>query len=644
MRITVEGDHYLIACSAADLNVVRSLPSRRFDGARNVWKAPFIRETHQAFRSLGVSVAHLPEPTASGYSVTVDKNSLVVKTPGSPTDTATCQRIPDYRGWNPKLNAWVCRPSKANVEFLVAALPTYAWSPEALAMMIEVLGQAAKTANLATQKAELKQADEVAVHDFKFKTTPYKHQATAFMLARDQKGYALFMEQGTGKSKVAADIAAYKYVRHEVDAWLIICPNSLKDVWAQDEIPTHLPDYVTRQTIVWRSGMGKAERDQLDAWLTSPASGTLRILIMNVEAFSHERAAVVAKKFVAKHRTMITVDESSRIKTHNAARTKTILKLRDAAVARTILSGTPVTQGPLDVYAQFKFLDEHILGYSSYYAFRNRYAIMGGFNGKQIVSYQNVDELQRTLDPYMYRVLRADCLDLPPKQYQKRPIQLTPEQRDLYERMRTEMAIELEGQQITTTMVITQMLRLQQITGGFVPVTGDDNTTIGALPIPGGNPKVDALLDIAEETCGKVIVWARFRSEIELISAHLRGAYGDGAVVEFHGGVTELGRSAARREFQDPASPVRFFIGQTETGGIGLTLTQAKTVVYFSNSFSLESRLQSEDRAHRIGQTGTVLYIDLVADKTLDAKVLTALRGKKNMASMITGDNFTDWI
>jgi SNF2 family DNA or RNA helicase len=271
---------------------------------------------------------------------------------------------------------------------------------------------------------------------------------------------------------------------------------------------------------------------------------------------------------------------------------------------------------------------------------------MGGYGGKEVVGYANLEELQALLDPFSYRVLKVDCLDLPEKIYQRLTVGMSPEQARLYKQIKDEMLATFAGHEIEVINVLAQMLRLAQVTGGFIPIPADEErgTPSRMEPIPGPNPKLVALLETIENITGKAIIWCRFRAEIDIIQKALRQVYGNRSVVEFHGGVNTTDRGTARREFQDPSSPVRFFVGQIQTGGIGLTLTQAKTVFYFSNSFSLEDRLQSEDRAHRIGQDAHVTYIDLVARGTIDVKVLGALRAKKNLANLITGDTWTQWL
>lgn len=572
---------------------------------------------------------------------------LALVAPFSARDDA--RAFPDRRYWKPGYGeggAWIFAPSAGNVQHALESFPEADWSTAAGRVRDEVVEQ--------RQTAEVMRAARDGVlraPDFKFNTEfpPFEHQETVFALSRAHAEFALFMEMGTGKTRIIIDNAVYLHQMGSIEAVLVVAPNSVKETWVE-EIERMAPEWSSHRVAVWSAHAKKRQRQEVDELIHGDADGALRWLIVNVEGLSTDRLYEVAMEYVQRHRAMVVVDESSRIKNPKAKRTKAAFKLGQAAAYRRIMSGTPVTQGLLDLYAQFRFLNPLILGFSSYYAFRNRYAIMGGFNQKQVVGYSNLDELTDTIEPYSYRVTREECIDLPPKIFETRTVELTKDQRRVYDEMKRNMLTEVEGQTVTATIVLTQLLRLQQIVGGFVAVKGRDDLTMlethEVRGIPGKNAKLEALLELVDDLPEDehVIIWARFRAEIALIADALRERYGDESVGEFHGGTPQRERDHVRRSFQRLADPLRFFIGQTETGGLGITLTAAGTVVYFSNSFSLESRLQSEDRAHRIGQEKTVTYVDIVAKSTLDRKVLQALRAKKNLANMITGDEWRSWI
>ncbi len=370
--------------------------------------------------------------------------------------------------------------------------------------------------------------------------------------------------------------------------------------------------------------------------------GDLKILIMNVEAFSTQKGLDFAHSFlnIFLGRALIGIDESTTIKNPTAKRTKNILKLADLAKYRRILTGSPVTKSPLDLFSQCKFLDPFHLGYDSYYAYRSRYAHMldrnfGGRRVQIVGSYRRLDELAAKLEKFSYRVLKEDCLDLPDKVFTKRLVELTDEQKKVYAQMKQMALAMLDGKIMSTVNVMTQLMRLHQVTCGHFKA---DDKTITHLK----NNRLDSLMQLLEETDGKVIIWANYVEDIKIIVESLKKAYGDDSTVEYHGSVDSTLRQDNIAQFQQKNSPTRYFVGNPQTGGYGITLTAANTVVYYSNSYDLEKRLQSEDRAHRIGQTGSVTYVDLIAEGTIDEKIVKSLRSKINIANEIMGEDIKE--
>ena len=481
------------------------------------------------------------------------------------------------------------------------------------------------------------------IDKYRYKTKPYDHQLQALKKSWAQKNYALFMEMGTGKSKVLVDNIAMLYDNGAIRAALIVAPKGVYKNWDQIEFPVHLPDHVEHTKVLWEANITKKKQAELDTLFDGKEE--LKILIMNVEAFSTSKGLDFAYSFlnIFLGRALIGVDESTTIKNPTAKRTKNILKLADQAKYRRILTGSPVTKSPLDLFSQCEFLDPYHLGHASYYSFRARYANMvkRNFGGRQVqlvVSYRRLDELADILDKFSYRVLKEDCLDLPEKVFTKRLIELTPEQDKAYKQMK-QMALAMldNGEVMTTVNVMTQLMRLHQITCGHFKA--DDGTTTALK-----NNRIDALMQLLEETEGKVIIWANYREDIKNIVAALKKAYGEASTVEYHGGVDATLRQDNIAQFQEKNSPTRYFVGNAQTGGYGITLTSANTVVYYSNSYDLEKRLQSEDRAHRIGQTGSVTYVDLIAENTVDDKIVKSLRSKINIANEIMGEDIKEWI
>ena len=480
------------------------------------------------------------------------------------------------------------------------------------------------------------------IKDYRFKTKPYEHQLQALEKSWAQDTYALFMEMGTGKSKVLVDNIAMLYDRGAVRGALIIAPKGVYKNWNDIEFPTHMPEHVEYTKVLWEPNITKKKQHELDTLFVD--DDKLKVLIMNVEAFSTSKGLDFARSFlnIFVGRALIGIDESTTIKNPTAKRTKNILKIADLAKYRRILTGSPVTKSPLDLYSQCEFLDPYHLGHQSYYSFRARYANMidrnfGGRRVQIVGSYRRLPELTEKLEKFSYRVLKEDCLDLPPKVFTKRIIELTDEQKKVYAQMKREAVAELEGKVMSTMNVMTQLMRLHQVTCGHFKA---DDETITEIK----NNRINSLLELLEETEGKVIIWANYRADIKNIVAALKKAYGEASTVEYHGGVDPTLRQDNIAQFQQKNSPTRYFVGNAQTGGYGITLTAANTVVYYSNSYDLEKRLQSEDRAHRIGQTGSVTYVDLMAENTIDERIVKALNKKINIANEIMGEDIKDWI
>jgi len=478
------------------------------------------------------------------------------------------------------------------------------------------------------------------VRDYRFKTKPYEHQLVALEKSWDKEEYAYFMEMGTGKSKVLIDNIAILYDKGKINAAMIIAPKGVYRNWLSSEIPTHMPSHIQYKSVLWTALTSKTKDKEYQSLFETDYN--LHIFIMNVEALSTPKGIAFARKFLSCHNTLIAVDESTTIKTPKAARTKNIIGIASLAKYRRILTGSPITKSPLDLYTQCKFLNEDLLGFSSYYSFQNRYACMvdkwfGGRKVSVIKSYQRLDELSKSIEPFSYRVLKEDCLDLPDKIYIKREVELTEEQLKMYQSMKIVAMAALKGKVVKAPHVLTQLMRLHQITCGHVMTESGEIVDIE-------NNRLKELINILEEVEGKVIIWSHYTHDIRKVSAELKKIYGENSVVEYYGKTESETRQKSIDKFQDPQSPVRFFIGNPQTGGYGITLTAANTVIYYSNGYDLEKRLQSEDRAHRIGQKKSVTYIDLIAEKTVDEKIVKALRKKINIASEVLGEELRDWI
>jgi SNF2 family DNA or RNA helicase len=477
--------------------------------------------------------------------------------------------------------------------------------------------------------------------EFIFKTQPYAHQKEAFDASADKDNYALLMDMGTGKSKVDIDTTGYNFEKGKIDFSLMVAPKAVVANLA-NEIETHLPERIARQVVIWKPSLTKTKRDELRE-LSKKDPKTLKFLLMNVEAFSSKKGVDVAEYFVKNFDVFMTVDESTTIKNRKAKRTKALCKIGEQCVMRRILTGSPVTRSPMDLYSQMDFLNPRILGFKSYFAFQGRYAVvqrrtMGAHSFNHIVGFRRLDELTEKLQEHSYRVRKEDCLDLPDKVYVKREVELTKEQTSAYTQMKHLALARLgSGELATTQNVLTQIMRLQQICCGHLT---DDDGTIHEVK----SNRLSSLLDICDEIQGKAIIWATWSMDIRSITEALRDRFSVLSVSPLHGETPDSERQQIVESFQDRQSELRFIVGHPRTGGFGLTLTAATTVIYYSNSYDLELRLQSEDRAHRIGQTNKVTYIDLISPKTIDEKIVSALRGKIKIADQILGEDVRAWL
>ena len=472
---------------------------------------------------------------------------------------------------------------------------------------------------------------------YKYKSKPFAHQKKALEMSWDKEVFAYFMEMGTGKSKVLIDNIAMLYNAGKINGALIVAPKGVYKNWFDSEIPNHMPDYIEKKVGLWRT-----KPDAPDLKPLFSVGAELHILIMNVEAFSTKKGMQFAEKFLSSHNALMGVDESTTIKNPAAKRTKNIVSLRPLTKYRRILTGSPVTKSPLDLFTQCYFLDPYLLDQSSYYVFRTRYAVCRKINvsGRQVeivVGYRNLAELSEKLKPFSYRVLKDDCLDLPKKTYMKRTVELTDEQKKVYKQMKQEAIAFLNGKMVTSATVITQLMRLHQITCGHFK---SNDGTVQDLK----NNRVSELMDILEEVEGKAVIWAHYRHDIEKIVEAISKKYGENTVVTYYGDTTTDDRQKAIKKIQDKDSPVRFIIGTPQTGGYGITLTGASTMIYYSNGYDLEKRMQSEARIDRIGQEKPMTYIDIMAEDTIDDKIVKSLRNKVNIATEIMGEELKAWI
>ena len=475
--------------------------------------------------------------------------------------------------------------------------------------------------------------------NYKFKTKPYAHQTTALEKSWNKKVFAYFMEMGTGKTKVAIDNIAMLYDNGKINGVLIIAPKGVYKNWYSQEIPIHLVDHIHPKTVLWQAMINQKQQKLLDTLFET--GNDLHILIMNVEAFSTKKGVDFAARFLNSHNTYMAIDESTTIKNPGAKRTKSIVALGQYAKYRRILTGSPVTKSPLDLYKQCEFLDEYLLDHSSYYTFRTRYAVMrkAHFNGRSVeivVGYKNLGELSDKIKPFSYRVLKDDCLDLPKKTFMKRIITLTAEQEKVYKQMKEMALAQLNGKLLTTANALSQLMRLHQITCGHFKAND------GSIQIVKNN-RLSELINLLDEVEGKAVIWAHYQYDVQTIIEAIKKEYGDDSVVDYYGKTPNDERQDNIKKFQEDPR-YRFLVGTPATGGYGITLTAASTMIYYSNGYDLEKRQQSEARIDRIGQTKPMTYVDIICEDTVDERIVKALRKKINIATEIMGEKLKEWI
>ena len=533
----------------------------------------------------------------------------------SPRVFEACSTCPGRHQWRER--EFFFETTAANLEHLARELPDINWSDEAKAKLDSVL----KLRELEANKPIV-----VGEDGWQFKSAPYDHQKEAFYLSRDRESFAYFMEMGTGKTHVGINVMAWLHENRGVDTILILAPNGVHRQWIKEQIPDHFPTHIVHAKDWYESSKSKAVTKRLQD--LKNYSG-LRILAQHIESLSHSSGFEFAEAFLKSgKKCLIILDESSRIKSASSIRTKNVIKLRDLASYRRIMSGTPITKGVEDLYSQFMFLDKNILGYSSFFTFKSRYCVMGGFEQRQIIGYRNVPELQRRIDGHAYRKTKEECLTLPEKIFVTREVEFTPEQKALYEQVKEEfLALLNDGTVVEMPLAIVRMLRLQQILSGHFP--NPETQEMQYVP----SNRTNALLEVLEESGeSKVIVWTRFKHDIDMISKALKDA-GIGFVT-YTGETSQNDRVAAIDNFRNDPS-IKVFLGNPAAAGIGLNLTVANVVVWYSMTFNLDEYLQANDRCHRIGQKWAVTYVTLVTPGSLDIKIAKALRNKKNIADTV---------
>jgi len=464
---------------------------------------------------------------------------------------------------------------------------------------------------------------------YEFKTHPYEHQTEALRRSWKAEYYALFMEMGTGKTKVILDNAAALHEFGYIDGLMIVAPKGAYLNWL-NEIKVHLPDRIDACAVSWSTNLTKTKKAEIaKLW---ELDDKLHIFVMNVEGIHTAKAKAHAEKFLMTHKSMLVVDESTTIKNRKAKRTKALCKLGRLAEYRRILTGLPITQSPLDLWAQCEFLQEGVLG-RYYSVFEAHYAVLRDMHVghrviKKPVAYRHLDELASSIAPFSYRVTKDECLDLPNKIYTTRTVPMSSEQRRHYDNIKLDAMTQFaDGSDTTIEGVLTELMRLHQITCGFLP---NDEGEVHELE----NERIGVMLDVLAEAPGQAVLWCHFRHSIRQVCEAIARVYGPDSVAAYFGDTPEQERPVLVQRFQDPSDPLKYLVAN-RAGAYGLTLHAADTVIYYTNDWNLDVRAQSEDRCHRIGQKNHVTYVDLVMPNTIDEAVVKALKAKRSLADEV---------
>lgn len=504
------------------------------------------------------------------------------------------------------------------------------------------------------------------------KTTPFPHQLAALRASYNKRVFALFMEQGTGKTKVALDTACLMYEAGHIEGLVVVAPNDVHRQWVTEQVPAHVPERIKVRTAVWSAGSQREGR-ACEVLATRKWLDHLAILAINIDALSTPRGRRLLTTFLKTYKALFVLDESHYIKTPNATRTKGAILLSKGAFARRILTGTPVTQSPFDLFAQFKFLDPRIIGIDSFLAFKHRYGVWEKETVRRagkvvqfesLVEHRNVDELYGRIEAYTYKVRKEDCLDLPPKSYMRHPVHLSKAQVELYDALVDSALVLLDnpraGERLVARAVetmheddlctelttpdlsarmsykvkLTLMLRLQQIVGGFATTEGGDT-----YPVDGSfakTPRAAVTLEVIEQALlggHKVIVWARFREELLALHALLSPL---SPTVRVDGSIPRSRRGEIFDAFKAQGGATRILVAHQRTAGTGFNFTIARDCYFYSNAYSYSDRAQAEDRIHRIGTTGTVTMHDPYALACpVDTEILAAIEKKRSFADAL---------
>lgn len=562
--------------------------------------------------------ALLPKKQSQRPLVTVEDGGLVFYSRFQDRDLIK-KLFPKRLRWDSTKKAWRLPPVTVdNVTSFRALLEEFPATQEAKKAIATVEAQVQFFWDQLTEGLEIKVHGPQTTVPLPVKVQPYEHQIRAFEFCRRLDHSALLMEQGTGKTLVAIALLGHWWKTEGLQRALIVAPKSVMPEWERQF--EELADFPYQ--LVLLTGSLEKRKDLLRNWPEGPG---IQVAVVNYEATW--RMIEELKDWGPQ---IVIADESQKIKNIKAQQTKAVTALGKTAKHRLILTGTPVTQSPLDFFAQYKFLDPRIFG-TSFTKFRSRYALMGGYGGYQVIGYRNLEELAAKAHSIAFRVTKEECLDLPETINQFVYADLEAEAKKLYQTLRKEAIIKFsETEQVTAPIVLTELLRLQQITGGFVPVGDNHYKQISQAKLQ----VVRELLEDFKDSDKKVVIFARFVPEVEAIAEIAQNL---GLKVFTLTGKTPVeARQQALKDFQ--LGDLQVFIAQIATGGVGITLTAADTAIFYSTDFSLANYEQAKARLHRIGQKSPVVYIHIMAKGTIDEEVMRRLAAKQDIANLVVDE------
>lgn len=560
-------------------------------------------------------------PHRSGHLLAISDSQL------GGGDFAKLAAFPGYFKWQER--NCIFRITGANLLHILKHWPDAKWiggTDEVLKDFLAKEGLAQETRDVKAQPGRI-----LSDRGYHYKRTPMKHQRQAFALSRDREVFGLFMEQGTGKTKVALDTAQWLWEHRKIEMLIVVAwPNGVHRNWIDYEIPADVKEpYLTEY---WSSNYNTRHRQEAFSRFVDAKKNKLKIFCMNVEALAGANARTFLINLLQTHKSLLLIDQSASIKNPAAKRTKFLLKIAAGAPYRRILDGQPVAEGASELFSQFKFLDHFIIGHDTWTGFKAEFCKVGFFN--EIVGYKNMDILHQRIDGNCFRVREEECMDLPPRIYKPWSFKLSDSEQRIYDDLKLagfamfeDVALPDETNSIMEHHALVKNMRLQQISSGWFPA---DKMRLIHEPMPS---RAEALMNLIESLQGdKALIYARFRADLSLIQK-LVGEKG----LSYHGGVKEDQRRIAIKRFMNDKK-IQFFIGQPRSAGLGITLTEAKHVIFYSNDHSLRLREECEKRAHRKGLKHRLIIWDLIAQGTHDGNIVRAFRGKKELANEILKD------